>query len=224
MPLLYSYRTSPPIRDLLVHDRNHGHVHVMSAFPRVPGDTPRSSMGILWYIDEHRRILTVQSETPPTQPGLLGDIQSVDDVVLPATGDELEIRVLIACQKTPLSQVPPSLRTQLKARLDGEAHGAPRAPGQGRAYRSRSVIVPEAERAAWVSHVFARNGLWVEEKTLEVSSLHHADLGRPGRGIPAVEVITRAIVEQVPEFTHALQSGVGKGRTYGLGLLRTRVI
>nr|WP_245935280.1 type I-E CRISPR-associated protein Cas6/Cse3/CasE [Acidipropionibacterium virtanenii] len=196
----------------------------MSAFARIEGDAPRASMGILWHIDRHRSILTVQSDAPPAHPGLLGDLQRVHEVAIPSAGDELEIKVLLACQKTPPSQVPRALRAQLKARTDGEQPGTPHAPGQGRAYRSRSVTVPEEERAAWLSHVFDRHGLWVEEKTLEVSSLRHANLGKHGRGIPAVEVTTRAIVERAPEFTHALQHGVGKGRTYGLGLLRTRAL
>lgn len=222
MSLIHTYLVSPPTRDLLIRDRNRGHVHVMSAFPRVTDDAPRASMEILWHIDARHGVLTVQSKIPPTQPGLLGDCQSVEELSTPTAGDELGVQVLIACQKTPPSQVPASLRAQLKARTDGKAPGTPRLPGEGRAYRSRTIVVPEDERLTWLSRVFARSGLRVAEEALDVSPLLHANLGSRGRGIPAVEITARATVEQVPEFTHALHLGVGKGRSYGLGLLRTQ--
>lgn len=224
MLLLYSYRTSPPMRDLLVQDRDRGHVHVMSAFPRVSGDAPRSSMGVLWHIEPGRRILTVQARVQPTHTGLLGDLLSVDELSLPVSGEEREIKVLLACQKTPPSKVPQSLRSDLKARADGLGPGATRPPGEGRTYRSRPVVVPEDERVPWLLRTFARHGLLLQEKTVEISALHHANLGKRGRGIPAVDVTARGIVEQAAESTRALQVGIGKGRTYGLGLLRTRTI
>ncbi|GAA2094530.1 type I-E CRISPR-associated protein Cas6/Cse3/CasE [Brevibacterium salitolerans] len=222
MPHLHTYLVSPPLRDLLVKDRKRGHVHVMSAFPWVNDDAPRAAMSILWHIDARRRLLTVQSSRAPTAPALLGDRQSVEDMKDPAAGNELELQVLIACQKTPPSQVPESLRAQLKERPEGHTPGTPMPPGKGRAYRSRLVVVPEKERLTWLARTFERNGLRVAEEALDVSPLLHANLGRRGRGIPAVEVTARGTVVDVPAFTRALRTGIGKGRTYGLGLLRTR--
>lgn len=223
MGIVHTYLLSPPLRDLLVEDRNRGHVHVMSAFPRVADDEPRAAMGILWHVDVRRRMLTVQSSVAPASPALLGDCQSIDDARIPAAGDELEVRILISCQKTPPSRVPESLRAELKERPEGHTPGSPLPPGKGRAYRSRPIVVPEEERLTWLARIFGRHGLRVAEEALDVSHLLHANLGARGHGIPAVEVTARGTVEDLPAFAHALHTGIGKGRTYGLGLLRTRL-
>lgn len=199
---------SPYVRDALSANRERAHNHVMSAFQRATSDvSPRSELGVLWYLDAQKALLTVQSTVPPLHPGLLGDIRSVAEVSPPPTGAGVRVRLFCNVQKCPPSCVSRTLHKTVKAR-------------SGRAFRSRLVIVPETDRQSWALRRLARAGLVADPATVTVGRVGAARLARCGQAIPAAELTARATVYDAAQLSDALVHGVGKGKNYGLGLLR----
>lgn len=208
-----TYALSPPVRGLVTRNREHGHVHVMSAYRTGLGANPRKQLDLLWHIDAAAGLLTVQANEPPVCPGKLGEIHASSTVNHPQERDVVEVIVERSCQKTPPSRTPEPLRTELERRgLDGYK--------LGRAYRSRPVIVPEVERPAWAAGRLAAIGLEPLPETIHVGRLAFASLGGKRRGIPYVEIHAKARVVDAVEFAKAINGGTGKARNYGLGLIR----
>ncbi|MGV1006260.1 MAG: type I-E CRISPR-associated protein Cas6/Cse3/CasE [Candidatus Nanopelagicales bacterium] len=199
---------SPYLRDVLVENRERAHSHVMSAFPRAVNDeSPRSELGILWHLDHAAAVLTVQSRTPALYPGLLGDVGNVSTVLTPSEEARVHVRLFCNVQKTPPSYVPPELGRVVRERT-------------GKAYRSRLVIVPEEERLDWAVRRLERSGLRADPATVTVGRVSSARLGRRDHNIPAAELVARATVYDATLLAKAIGNGVGKGKNYGLGLLR----
>lgn len=191
---------------LIDADRHAGHTHVMAAFPDGLGKSPRHAVGALWHIDTETQRLTVRHHAHAPQRDLLG-ATSIPDEPLPTTqaGEKLSVSVAIACQKTPPSDVPVELRPLLKAQT---------------AYRSKLVTVPEAERRDWFIRRFAAIGFAVDPDSIEITPLRKANLGRQKGSIPFVEIYCTGTVSDESLFNTALASGIGKGKNYGLGLIR----
>jgi hypothetical protein len=213
-------RLSPAVNTIFSTNREQAHVHVMSAFPHIvtgvvtdsQGVTrrqgPREALGIIWHHNARNRTLVVHSKEPAESPGLLGEIIGRRTALVPVPGMPYDVHVLLACQKTPPSDVPPEIREQIK----NSAHGP-------RSYRSRKVVVPELERIAWATRKLRRIGFSAEEDPV-VSSLQTCPLGKRGHAIPAVEVSAHGRVTDLDAFTPAYADGTGAGRNYGLGLIR----
>lgn len=187
----------------LAADRHLGHRHVMEAFPPKLGEESRRQAGVLWHIDPRRRRLTVRHLVPMTAPALLGSQEYEDLLSVFDAGATVQLAVEVNCQKTPSPDVPVELRPLLK---------------QGRAYRSRLVIVPEAERPAWAERRLRAIG--VEPRDVTITPQRTVSLGRKHGSIPFVEVRCTATVTDPAKFAEALRCGVGKGKNYGLGLIR----
>lgn len=196
---------SPIVRDAIDRNRDRGHVHALSAFPRGLGSSPRAAAGVLWHLDTRRDELVVQSSMPIERPEILGAVIESTAVASPVLGQAVTVKVSIACLKTPPSDVPVELRADLQ---------------KGKCYRSRPVVVPEAERAAWALRRLTGIGLEVVAESLTLSTLHHASLGGARRGIPYVDLSVEARVSDPAAFDDAMLRGIGKGRSYGLALLR----
>lgn len=216
-PLMHqstTYLLSPPVLGMLVQNRESGHVHMLSAYRTGLGPSPRSELNLLWHIDPAAAQLTVQACEPPVWAGKLGEEQRSTDVKAPATGDLIQLVVDRSCQKTPPSRTPEPLRTEL------ERKGPDGKKLLGKAYRSRLVIVPEAERIAWAVGRLQAIGLEPLPDAVELGKLTFAGLGAKKRGIPYVEIRATAQVIDATAFASALYEGTGKGRNYGLGLIR----
>lgn len=199
---------SPYVRDALTENRERAHSHVMSAFQRaVDDESPRSELGVLWHLDPAAALLTVQSKVPALHPGLLGDVRSSSEVAAPSTGEEVHVSLFCNVQKTPPSRIPPELHRAVKAQT-------------GKAYRSRLVIVPENERLSWAVRRLERAGLLADPATVTVGRVGSARLGGRGQSIPAAELTARATVHDSALLAVAIGNGIGKGKNYGLGLLR----
>jgi len=201
----YVVEVSPAVRDTLVDNRERGHVHVLSPFPRDLGDCPRSRADVLWHLDPPASTLVMQSSLPPERPEVLGRILESTSSESPGEGDRITVRLAINCQKTPPSNTPVELREDLK---------------QGKAYRSRLVIVPEEDRTSWITKRFAAIGFEVEGDSISVGPLQTARLKGRRRGIPYVEVSATGTVRDAQVFSQRQREGLGKGKNYGLGLLR----
>jgi len=187
----------------------------MSAYRSGVGPSPREKLGLLWHIAPAASLLTVQASEPPVWPGKLGEVHGSKTLEQPTEGDLVEVVVERSCQKTPPSRLPDDLRAEL------EQHG-PDGRKLGRAYRSRPVIVPEAERPGWAAGRLAAIGLRPRPDSIRIGPLAYAALGGRRRGIPYVEIRALAEVTDAAAFAKALTTGTGKGRNYGLGLVRCR--
>ncbi|MDF1489855.1 type I-E CRISPR-associated protein Cas6/Cse3/CasE [Tessaracoccus caeni] len=209
-----TYLLSPPVLQLLARNRERGHVHVLSAYRRGLGATPRHELNLLWHIDAAAALLTVQARDAPVWPGKLGEAQKSTTVNAPAAGELVQLVVHRSCQKTPPSRTPEPLRAEL------ERKGPDGKKLLGKAYRSRLVIVPEEERTTWAIGRLQAIGLEPLPDAVEVGKLSYAALGGRKTGIPYVEIRARARVIDPNLFADALRQGTGKGRNYGLGLIR----
>ncbi|GAA3585693.1 hypothetical protein GCM10022198_06220 [Klugiella xanthotipulae] len=200
------FELSFAVSDAIQNNRRWGHSHVMAAFPPGLGVNPRAQLKLLWHLDANTRLMTVQSETAAKTPELLGArVGSVAQVGAEA-GAELTLRITLSCQKTPPSQVPDVLRPLLKQGPDAKS------------YRSRMVIVPPVERSVWAAKRLAAIGF--EATSVQLSDVYFASLGVHGKAIPAVDLVSFGVVRDADRFAEARREGVGKGKNYGLGLIR----
>lgn len=196
---------SPPIARAIARDRQLGHSHVMASLPSGLGDTPRRNGGVLWHIDQRRQHLTVRYRSVPVGVTNLGVITSTTDVL---TSGRLRVSMSINCQKTPPTGFSKDLHDAVKA--------------QGGAYRSRLVIVPEAERPAWIVKKLSAHGFLIEPDSIAFSKQYVASLGpRRGGAIPAIDVTATGSVIDETAFAERLAAGLGKGKNFGLGLIQT---
>lgn len=184
------------------------HALIMKALPDgLRAASPRSDAQALWHWDASRDVLVVQAARP-LRGEILGRVLTQEPVVTPAAGDTVQVHVDLAALKTPPADVPVEIRAIIKE------HGG--------AYRSRQVIVPELDRPDWAVRRLQRIGLTAQADALVVSGIAFADLGRRGGRIPFVSLRTTARVDDTDTVRRALLTGVGKGKNFGLGLLRIR--
>lgn len=200
---------SPILAESISKNRRKGHIHVLSAFPKQLGENPRQKAGVLWHLSQNR--LTVQYSMAPDHPGILGDIAAEMPIHIPDSGDRIRVSVALSCQKTPMSDVPEELRPALKS--------TPKPTG-GRAYRSRLVIVPEAERVEWAKRKLESAGLDLVADRISVSKLHSISLDGKRNTIPYVDITATARVADAGPLQSKINDGMGKGKNYGLGMLR----
>lgn len=197
--------------------RDWAHKQLMRAFPSSLGPEPRAKVGLLWALLPGQSALVVQSTHRPERPFVVGTPVTEVERTPVRVGDTLTLHLALACQKTPPSAVPAAMRTLVK---DQRGKRPPRVEGEkvGRAYRSKPVIVPEEDRPGWFVARMVRSGLIVNDETMRIGPLDSASIA-PGRGrIPFVNVDFEARVENSDLANRALIGGVGRGRTYGLGL------
>ncbi|MFT3660144.1 MAG: type I-E CRISPR-associated protein Cas6/Cse3/CasE [Gordonia sp. (in: high G+C Gram-positive bacteria)] len=127
----------------------------------------------------------------------------------------LRITFAMNVQKTPPTRIPRELQEELRA--------ANAAAGRGRAFRSKLVVVPEADRPDWVrKRLLHHAGFAVDDGSLTLSPLYRAHLGRRrGGAIPYVEITATGVAVDQDRFNDALAGGIGKGKNFGLGLIQT---
>ncbi|MBW3085832.1 hypothetical protein KEM60_02043 [Austwickia sp. TVS 96-490-7B] len=195
----------PEVLAHAMRDRQVGHAVITKALPDDIGPSPRAAANALWHLDEATRQLTVRS-TLPLDWSILGSAQSIDTSPTYSAGDRLHLDLSLDCQFTPPADVPPELRQVVKS--------------GGRCYRSRRVTVPEERRTSWLIGKLAARGFEVDAASLTMSSVLSADLGRRGGAIPYVDISCDGTVTDADAFTKAVAEGVGKGKNFGLGLVR----
>jgi hypothetical protein len=210
---------SSAVRDSLIQNRDWGHKYVLNAYPSGVGPNPRATLGVLWYMDESSNTLLVQSAEAPSDPELLGKVISISEVLVPKEGERGTIRILTNCQKTPPSKVPAEARLAiLDARHDEDMAGGARS--NGKCYRSKPVVVPEEDRMDWAIGKLARIGFETDPENLTISNLITAHIDRRSKKIPAVSITARGTVRDAASFAQHVLDGLGKGKNYGLGLIR----
>ena len=193
-----------PVLLRAMHDRQTGHSVVMKALPAGLTAPARESADCLWHVDPEHGTLRIHASTDVRRDafGELVEESTVPDV---EADQPWAVALAISCQYTPPSAVPEELRPILK---------------QTGCYRSRLVTVPVDQRGAWLTRRLALHGFDVDRASLTISELHKADLGRRGGVIPYVDVTASGTVRDPELFARALLKGVGKGKNFGLGLIR----
>lgn len=192
-----------------LRDRHVGHGIISRALPDELGPNPRAKAQALWHFDELACRLTVQSAVP-MELRLLGSVEDTREIAIYQAGQRLDLDLALSCQFTPPADVPEELRPVLKS--------------SGRCYRSRRVVVPEYRRSQWFARKLAARGFAVAMETLKLSTVRRADLGRRGGAIPFVDASCEGLVTDADLFNQAVGHGVGKGRSFGLGLIRVAAI
>lgn len=203
-PMRYTTIPPAPLASRLT-DRQFGHQLVMATLPDGLGPDARSASNALWRWDPHRGRLEVQASCP-IEAHRLGQIVDSQELPIVEARSRWYIDVEMDLQKTPPSQVPPELRARLRE-------------AGGRAYRSRQVLVPRGERTDWCRARFARCGFDLDPSTLRIGDLTWALLGNKRGRIPYVRVTASGTVTDSEVWATRLRTGLGKGRSYGLGLV-----
>lgn len=196
--------TVPPAIKKLLADRQAAHSVIMSSLPSKLGNEPRAAAKCLWALPEENTLL-VQTTLPFRADNFGTPTTTVRDPL--QTGDRITAALDIACLFTPPADVPPEIRADLKA-------------ATGKAYRSRQLIVPEDRRRDWFIGRLLRIGFDVDPASLLLSTVSHADLGRRGGRIPYLTARFAAVIVDADAANDAIREGVGKGKNFGLGLIR----
>ena len=186
------------------HDRQTGHAIVTKLLPAGLGTDARAKAHCLWLADHDLGVVHVRSSVP-LREDLLGTIEAQVEEPVRHIGETVDVTLSVACQYTPSADIPMELRTVLKQ--------------NGHAYRSRLVPVPEDRRSEWVTARLLKSGLQLDPSSLTTSKLTHADLGKRGGGIPYITLTVSGTVVDADSFNSAIAHGIGKGKTFGLGLL-----
>lgn len=224
LPVQTNYQVDAKSIQIFRRERDRAHIHLLRAFPRNLGPTPRASLGLLWHLDDDADTILIQSVFPPTDPHLIGTAEKHTELELPQAGQELDFALDVACQKTPPSNVPEELRATVKSNrvtrqlLDPQLRQLGHQPRGS--YRSAKVTVPEEDRATWLLARLDKIGLRVEPNDVDLGALELAHISRKKGSIPYVSVTFRGKVTDTTALWKAMCTGVSAGKSYGLGLLR----
>lgn len=224
LPVQTNYLISSRSAQIFQHERDRAHVHLLRAFPRHLGPTPRAALGLLWHLDAEANRILIQSVLPPTEPSLIGERREQTELALPQADQERGFTIDIACQKTPSSSVPEELRTTVKSNraaqqlLDPSRRHAGQQPKGS--YRSAKVTVPEEDRVDWLVARLERIGLRVAPENVNLSDLELARISGKKGAIPYVTATFHGTVADPTALWKAMCMGVSAGKSYGLGLLR----
>ncbi|ACZ31884.1 hypothetical protein Xcel_2871 [Xylanimonas cellulosilytica DSM 15894] len=201
----------------LLSDRTTGHRMTMQLWDQIESTVHRGArahVGCLWRVTgidpvAQTGTLLVRSSTAPTRKVPWAIQQDAAVTELPETGATVDLTVTIAAMYTPMYDVPVEWRENLKAGADGTA----RPPGEGLSYRSKQVPVPSDRLQEWSVTKLKRLG--VDGDVVA----HAAPVVRIKGALVATAhlSVTGATVNDGLE--QCVRTGIGKGRSYGLGLV-----
>lgn len=202
-------------------DRDTAHRMVMSLWGQLNRDQDRgarSTASILWALrtldaEAGTGALAVRSALRPERiPPWVHSMAAAPTVVPTGTA---ELTVSMAAIYTPASS---EVTAQMHQMLKAGANGQPRPAGQGLAYRRDPVPVPDDTLNEWITKKLGRIGFEVTEVSKTARS--HVGLRRPGGGYPVVTTRVSGTVQDHDTFDAAWKKGVGKGKSFGLGMLQ----
>ena len=205
----------------LHRDREHAHTAILSLWHH-RASSARAAVGALWTVT-HADMLTntghvlVRSTVPPERtPHWAHTLTTTDrSDYTPTTGEPLQLTLELETGRSPHIPVPRELEHALKQ----GANGTPRQPGHGLAFRSRRETVPYDELPTWATAKLARHG--INTHTVSVLRTGTIHLPRHHNTIHPIATLTISGTITDPEtYHHALHKGLGKGKAFGLGLLR----
>lgn len=203
-------------RDVLLdlEDRDRLHKKVMRLFPAIPGgfcDNARQQLGVLYRVEDSTMLL--QSAKAPQLPrGLLGyEIAGTKDV----SGNYAAIR------PGKLYRFRLDANTSFQV-AEGDSHDwIPESEDGGLKTRQKTRRVgcgAWPARARWFEGICRRCGIVPESYFMESLS----PLKMKEGFLEATRFDGHLSIADLPPFMRALQSGIGQGKGYGLGLISLR--
>lgn len=202
-------------------DRDTAHRMVMNLWGQLDRDQnkgARATASILWALralDAEAGTGTVAVRSTLRPERIPPWVQSVTAAPTDVPTGTAELTVYLAAIYTPASS---EVTDQMHQMLKAGANGQPRLAGQGLAYRRDPVPVPDDTLHEWVTKKLRRVGFEIAEVSKTVRS--HASLRRRGGGYPVVTAHIAGTIEDHDAFDTAWRNGVGKGKSFGLGMLQ----
>lgn len=193
----------------LAADRALGHRLVMSWLPDGCLDSrqPRQAAGALWRVDAAADHFWLRSAAPVT--AATGSQISFEEVagLEAVAGDEVTVSVELERTHSPLAHVPDELWQQRVADKEGV-----------KPFRGRRVAVPAEQMGPWLQAKFEVAGCRLEQVLDQ--QMGAAVIGARGkRRVPTVAVQARVQVTDAQVFDKAVTTGLGRGKSYGMGLM-----
>jgi CRISPR system Cascade subunit CasE len=174
------------------------HQRIMLAFPDQQRDTPRTDWNVLFRQEPDSDLILVQSSIDPDwtkfPPGYL---TQHDSKPFSPTTSHLELGRTLQFRL----KANPSKRDQKTRKLVGIFH--------------------QADQLAWLDRQAAQHGFVVKSvDVIPTPSIY----GIKAKGTPPIRILTvlyQGVLEitDSAQFTAAIQQGIGRGRSYGCGLL-----
>lgn len=204
----------------LHRDREHAHAAVLSLWNQRTGNPTRAAVGAVWAVTRADMLtgtgeVLIRSAVPPERaPTWTQNITTIDrSNYTPVQGEPLQLTIELETGRTPHVPVPRELERALKQGADGTA----RPPGKGLAFRARREAVPTEELTTWAVPKLARNGIKVQ--TVSVLRTGHVRLPKHRTAHPAATLAITGTVDDPEAYRASLAGGIGKGKSFGLGLL-----
>jgi len=202
----------------MLAERRTGHRMAMQLWGDVESTVhrgARATVGCLWNVTAsdlrtQTATLLVRSQHRPERRVPWATEQTTVETSIPARGAQVSFDVTIAAMYTPRSDVPEEWQIELKKGADGSA----RPPGQGLAYRNNQVPVPLDRLQTWAERKLDQIGIrgTVVAEPAAVARIKH------GAKLSTARVrVTDVVTED--DLVAAVRNGIGKGRSYGLGLV-----
>ncbi|MDF5820705.1 type I-E CRISPR-associated protein Cas6/Cse3/CasE [Corynebacterium felinum] len=170
-------------------------------------ESPRSDAELLWHFDITSRVLTVRHHEKATFTKPKGTTELASQQFTAPTG-ALSAHVLVARQYSP--SVPRNLELEEFMKSQGFAIKRP---------RSRLTPVPVSNLENWARQVFQRQGLTITDLSVTQTDSIYLSRIRKKESIPTASIVLTAEGENNTLST-LLRTGIGRGRNYGLGLIR----
>lgn len=169
----------------------------MDLFPvDLPTDSPRREVGVLSRRDGEN--LLVQSLIPPSRPTRGAVILETGPWCPPIAASRVTVRACIAAESNTSS-------------------GPAFLPKESRQRSGRQPIPPHRRREWAIKKLSEAGLLFQSPPESSVSELPFSNGSRPP--IPVVDIVGVALVTDMSKLLPVLVSGLGRGRSYGLGLV-----
>lgn len=204
----------------LHRDREHAHTAVLSLWHHRTHSTTRATVGAVWAVTEADMLtdtgkVLVRSTVPPERtPAWAQNLATTDRFDhAPAAGEPVRLTLEIEAGRTPHVPVSRDIERALKQGADG----TPRAPGKGLAFRARREAVPTGELPDWAVSKLARHG--IDTHAVSVLRTGRVQLPRHQTAHPLATLSISGVVSDAEAYRQALRQGIGKGKSFGLGLV-----
>lgn len=175
-------------------DRDAGHRFVVSVLPDHLGGSVRSQTATLWRIgagSEHIDILTT-ADLPGLQGGPVGAAEA---------GEKCRLQLTLEAVRAKSSPVDPAVAAALHA--------------EGISWRDPRGRIDDAELPAWIERQLLKHG-W---KVIEIRQLDRRTVSRRRAKMHLAECLVDAVAVDQTLASESLRSGIGRGRSFGAGMV-----
>jgi hypothetical protein len=192
----YQVHLPKPVAVKFDRDRDAGHRFVMSLLPDGIGGETRGLTDTLWRVDEGGNALDIVTAAVIT--GFTGT--PVNPV---KTGQQVRLRLALEAVRAKSSPLEPAVVSALRA--------------EGIRWRNPRGRVDDEELSAWVESQLLKHGWTIS--TLKDGDTRRRVVSRRNAHMHLVEVTVGATVSDADAANSSLRLGIGRGRSFGAGLV-----